>query len=191
MFGLGKHKKEIEVTVVDNREYIIIEGEHYQKANPYKGEDVVLERIIEKLTNIIDRLTAPRQRLSATYIFNGIKFHSKMATITLNGSQDAVSGQLVPLAADNSQQPITAINPGSENYSSSDSNICSVAADSSAEGAFVVTRVSAGGGSATVSYTAKNANGDTISGSDDFVFEAVVTPPVLATSLTATYGTPT
>jgi len=57
MFGLGKHKKEIEVTVVDNREYIIIEGEHYQKANPYKGEDVVLERIIEKLVNVVDRLT--------------------------------------------------------------------------------------------------------------------------------------
>lgn len=151
-----------------------------------------LLEIIEDLLVIIKRLIVKRkQRLSATYIFPNFKIHTEMATITLNGSQSKVSGQLVPLAADSSVQPITAIQAGSEAYSSTDETVCTVAADTSAEGAFVVTRVGTAGGSATVGYKALNANGDTISGSDDFVFEAVPPPPPpLATSLTATYGTP-
>lgn len=112
-------------------------------------------------------------------------------TITVLDGQNNVPGQLVPLAADGvTIEPISTINAGSEVYTSSDTTIATAAADpSGVEGAFIVTRVPGAAGNVSVSYTAVNTAGTTISGSDNFVFQGPATG--IASSLTATYGQPT
>ena len=110
-----------------------------------------------------------------------------MATITVPGGNSSVAGQLVPIGTDGSQLPITSIQAGSEAYTTSDPTIATVVPIDGQEGGFTVTRVPNASGAVTVSYTANNTEGTSISGSDSFVFEA---PVILAASLTATYGTP-
>lgn len=111
-------------------------------------------------------------------------------TITVLDGQNNVPGQLIPLAADGvTQEPISTINAGSEAYTSSDTTIATVAPVAGTEGAFLVTRVPGAVGNVTISYTAVNTAGTTISGSDNFVFQGPLTG--LAQSLTASYGTPT
>jgi|SRR6187402_154657 len=167
--------------------------------------------LIEKLVGIVDRLTfqeLERERrkpkahhLKAVYAIvtdsadiqlvylNKTKINMPQ-TITVLDGQNTVPGQLVPLAADNvTVEPISTINAGSELYTSSDTTIATVAADpSGVEGAFIVSRVPGANGNATISYTATTPQGTTISGSDNFVFQGPSTG--VATSLTATYGTP-
>lgn len=111
--------------------------------------------------------------------------------ITVLDGQNNVAGQLVPLAADGvTVEPIDTITAGSEAYTSSDPTVATVAADpSGVEGAFIVSRVTGATGNVTVSYTAKNTAGTTISGSDNFTFQGPLTG--LAQSLSATYSAPT
>lgn len=111
-------------------------------------------------------------------------------SVTVLDGQNKVPGQLIPLAADGvTQEPIETINAGSEVYTSSDTTVATVAADPSAEGAFVVTRVPGATGNVTISYTAVNTAGTIISGSDNFTFQGPLTG--LAQSLSAQYGAPT
>lgn len=112
-------------------------------------------------------------------------------SITVLDGQNNVAGQLVPLAADGvTVEPIDTIKAGSELYTSSDTTVATVAADpSGVEGAFIVSRVTGATGNVTVSYTAVNTAGTTISGSDNFTFQGPLTG--LAQSLSATYSAPT
>ena len=130
-------------------------------------------------------------KLTAEFIINGYKIYSTtMATITIPGSANSVNGQLVPLAA-GVAQPITAIQAGSEAYTISDPTLATVAPISGTEGAFTVARVPGTSGTVTLKYSANNTAGTSISGSDDFVFEAPAPPPPpVADALSATYSTP-
>lgn len=155
-----KHRKEVkEIIIIEEIEVVIIDEHQYHKKH---------------------------RKLAAEYNFCNYKILSSMATITIPADKTNVSGQLVPLDSGGTPQPITSIQPGTEVYTSSDTGVITVAG-TTPEGAFVVTRAGNNGGSATLSYTAKNLHGDDISGSDSFVVEAVVP---LATSLTATYSEP-
>lgn len=124
-------------------------------------------------------------------IFSNKKNNEMPQTITVLDGQNNVPGQLVPLAADGvTTEPISTINAGSEVYTSSDSTIATVAPVASGpEGSFLVTRVPGAVGNVTISYTAVNTAGVTISGSDNFIFQGPTTG--VAASLTANYGTPT
>lgn len=166
-------------------------------------------RIIEKLVDIIDRLTREQEQavshsLSATYwtidpsgniIFNTKKSNSMAAqTITLLPNQNTVPGQLVPLASDGvTVEPISTINAGSEVYTSSNPAIATVApVPGGSEGQFAVTRVPGQSGSVVITYTAVNTAGTTITNAggvgDTFIFQGVASG--IAAALTATFGTP-
>lgn len=168
----------------------------------------VIERLLSnenKLLHIVERLIpkeppAPKSwYLKSVYnlvtpegdiIFVNNKKSTMPNTITVLDGQNVVPGQLIPLAADGvTQEPITTINAGSEVYTSSDTTIATVGTTNTAEGAFTVTRVPGAVGNVTISYTAVNTAGTTISGSDNFIFQGPTTG--IAASLTASYGTPT
>ena len=114
-----------------------------------------------------------KMALKSQFIFDNIKIQGNKMTLTFTGAQNSVVGQLVPTLA-GVDQPITAINAGSENYVSSDPTIATVASNGTPEGQYTVTRVAGASGNITVSYTATNLEGTTISGSDDYVFQAVI-----------------
>lgn len=189
MFGFGKHKKEIEINEV-NENFILIENVVYKRHD--EQEEKRLTKIIERELEIIDRLTDKHPKLRASYFLNGYKIFSKtMATISIPQDKTQVIGQLTPLDVSGNVLDISTVQAGSETFSVSDGSVASAILTGAQEGQFTVARLTDQGGSVTVTYTAKNANGDDISGSDDFVIDAKVVVPVLATSLSATFQDPT
>jgi hypothetical protein len=169
-------------------------------------------KIIDRLLGIVENLTSSGKKspesvaksLKASYytvdksgniIFNISNTNSMAAqTITVLPNQNTVPGQIVPVAADGvTVEPISAINAGSEVYTSSNPAIATVAAvPGGSEGQFAVTRVSGQSGTVVVTYTAVNTAGTTITNAggvgDTFIFQGQ--PTGVAAALTATYGSP-
>jgi hypothetical protein len=147
-------------------------------------------KVISRQERIIEELVRQKKAryLTATYFIDNLQTLPTMATINVPGSANSVAGQLVPRDAGGNALPWSAVQPTSEAYSNSDNSVATVS--NSAGGAFTVTRANPAGGTTTVTYTALNANGDTITGSDDIVFEPAGGTPALATSLTADFQAP-
>lgn len=193
-----KYQKKVFVTFIEDTDFIVIKDDLYKKQTEIDEDDDTLEheiiktlaKVVERQTKIIEFLAQPKKvkSLSAIYFFQNTQINNQMPTITIPGSANSVAGQLVPLDAGGNPLPITSIDAVSAAYTSSDNSIATVS--NSAGGAFTVTRNGSAAGNVTVSYTANNADGNPVSGSDDFVFEPVGGTPELAASLTAEYQTP-
>jgi hypothetical protein len=145
-------------------------------------------KVISRQAKIIDNLTeqGKAKYLTSTYFINQNQIPD-MAQIVVPGNQTKAKGQIVPRDASGNALPITSIDAVSLSYSSSDNSIATVS--NSAGGAFEVTRNGGADGTVTVSYSATNAQGNPVSGSDEIVFEAVGTPVAEATALTADFTT--
>jgi hypothetical protein len=127
-------------------------------------------------------------KLGAKYSINNFKIITTMATIQIPGDKNSVSGTLIPLDANNNPLNLSFLQADTDTYASSDEAI-GVAAKTG-NGTFTVSRVSASGGTIEVKYGAINAKGNSISGSDTIVFDAVPVVQPEAASLTASYSEP-
>ena len=128
---------------------------------------------LEIISDLIKQKDCNEWALKSQFIFDNIKIKGNKMTLTFTGTQNSVIGQLVPTLA-GVDQPISAIVAGSEVYNSSDTTIATVTSDGTTEGQYTVTRVAGASGNVTINYTAINLEGTTISGSDDYVFQAVI-----------------
>lgn len=104
-FNNNKHsKKDCEITVIEETNVIIVEGQHYKKWNPEKEE---LE-IIEKLIRIIDKLTnkPPHQKVKQVLI--NILNNSKFIVMSVSIASNQKAAIILSLVDADTLQPVTA-----------------------------------------------------------------------------------
>lgn len=197
LFGNHKHYKEKkEIVFIENTEIIKIEDDFYKRH--YPGEDERLEKIIERLVGIIDKLTKPSQhenvRLILTTILNNNNSILEIMALNLNVGQS--STDVLGLIDTDKNVPVVATF-ANVSFTSSDPTIFTTTQDPSNPNQSVDTAVAAG--TANLVVTADASYTDANTGQAVTKTGLSVTVPMTVTAvvagenvaLTITQGTPT
>lgn len=164
-FENHKHnKKDCEVTVIEETNIIVVEGQHYKKWNPEKEELDIIERLIKNnksLIDIVGRLATPSREFRTRLVLTTILDNNttvQIMSITLNANQfslDTIS------LIDSDTGNAVAATFANQSFSSSDPSVFTSVQDSSDPNSTRDTAVGAGSASLNISAEATYTDGNT------------------------------
>lgn len=190
-FNNHKHtKKDCEITVIEETNVVIIEGDHYKKWNPEKEE---LE-IIEHLVKIIERLTQPQKQRTRLVLQTILQNNTIVQIMSLKLNANQFSLDVLSLI-DSDTGAAVAATFANQKYESSDPNVFTSVQDATDPNTTKDTAVGAGTANLNVSadatYTDANT-GQSVTKSLSLVVDVTVIAIVAGenVSLVLTQGAP-